>query len=1639
MNSDPGTVPKTAARSIPLVSAAVLEQIQTTVVVLREDTRDEAALGDAASQTRNIAVSNAACALAELAEGKDEHRKLAVDAGGVEALVFALKRRPNSEAVQTKATITLGILVAGSAEYQTLAGEAGAIEAVASAMRGHPNSVTLLEHAVQSLGQLVADNHKTNQQLARRAGCVEAVITALQHHQGNEALQINASRALGRLVSSCCDNQLRASRAGGVEAVVGTIEAHRGHEALQECAIEALGLLVDGNRGNQTLGREAGAITVVVAALGEHSKSSAIQWRALCALRKLVADHKESQAVAGSSGGISAVLAALRCYSGRDEQVPEHACDVLHHLVSGSKENQVLAREAGLINVVIRQVLDNQRSSLAAQAKAAQAMGSLVYDHTESQTLAGEGGAVEALASLLQRHFDCEAVRENAAEALGRLAAKHSENQRLVRKVGAIDKIVEALRQPPTSAVARSKLSEALRSLLVANQLNTKVAVSAGWIEEVVLALQQREKPLPGPGLPGYDATSHQAYQKLAAGAGLIEAVGEGLKQQPKSVKLTKNGLINKMDLTPQLSLLAAIQDLVVLNYENQRLAADAGAVESVVQSLGLFMRSDSLVELVVRTLSALVADNAANQRRAKAAEAEEALSEAQKTHPESPLVQEATKTCIDHLFAGANFASRILETEYGQRHRTAVQIPDAAMRGVTLEQLTDLQDFMKDTLMKLDLVDSDGGKSVTWDELTMYQVREHFVLPLTVANRCSFVESVAQGKQPPMWMISHWWGTPFPFTVRMLELQARSRHLHGASAVTYWCDAFANNQHDLAEVQEVDVLKFPFARAMLSQTCIGTVLLVDPQVTLLLRTWCVFEAYITHQLRCGAMADRTDKKRYFLDILAPVLHRDPVFENQDKVTITMLQDAIGGSWNEVSDEDGVNFPLDIAHVGVGVDVCKSEADRSDKAAILNYLSMGVASKEPPVEEHPKYDELNAFVHMVFASAELYRVASERPSDALDSIAALLELRADVNSFVRKGNTALFAAAGADPTSPVAANDAVGQRELVEMLLQARADVNHANSEMKTVLDCASALSEDARGLLLEHGAKTFVDAAPELERSANAQLSQILFSGFASERQAFVGGDAGTKLGGAAQRSLQAAATKILKLYHWAPCRISVQTGSGKHQAHLASARGESVRYALECAGCKNSFTMTSGSQKSVLSLSVSLAPPRSLNPAPLLTGASALSADKNPRSPHGVLALRPNNLPAPVNGQSKLPPVTVGEGKAGGVVRYSRTTQRTFAGAGCDLFSREASPTANKSVAATRERLGRVAAVTNERSVPRMGPNGNASTALAMVSSNGAGPVPAGVSLENMMEHGWPQVSPNGGDNPAPGVTNGRPVTRNKIRQAAAQRRMAWSHSDSQLTGDKRSTALAHQTTSSNETPREEHVSPSGAGSPKSPKYRRGPVDLDNLAGERWLQTSITCSWSSPALSPAKGAVTDAPVATAASLQTAAPTAGLYQNMSASQDSGDPWASLGPEASQNAGERGRGSDSSSCGSRHASDRGDRRATEAKLDATATRPRAAFGNRQPQLQPGEGRPRTRGGQRQGAAGRGPNVQTAVNCSKSSPTLGLCGGQAFEPAPAQNTEAQIVRTHNLPSLAPLGPMQRGAGRNAAFSVADLLV
>jgi len=328
--------------------------------------------------------------------------------------------------------------------------------------------------------------------------------------------------------------------------------------------------------------------------------------------------------------------------------------------------------------------------------------------------------------------------------------------------------------------------------------------------------------------------------------------------------------------------------------------------------------------------------------------------------------------------------------------------------------------------------------------------------------------------------------------------------------ATLYWCCTMANNQHDLAELKDGDILQSPFARVLTSQECVGTVLLCDAAVTPMRRVWCVFEVHLTEALRSRRICK---KDGHLLDVAASVSVEQcrttcSGLKPAEMSTVgdpALLQDASNGHWQECSSAQGLYFPLEVARVGTQVDIAKATASvESDRNAILNYVATGAAKRSPPPTVHTQYDGLNAFIHGIFASAELYRLACERPTGCVEQARRLLQLRGDPNKFVRAGNTALFAAVGADPAVPNNLGSIGDGISLLELLLDSRADPNIVNSKGLTVIDCAHHLSRDAVDLLHRYRAKPIEEVAAVHEELINQELEKVLNKGFASESLAF-------------------------------------------------------------------------------------------------------------------------------------------------------------------------------------------------------------------------------------------------------------------------------------------------------------------------------------------------------------------------------------------------------------------------------------------------------------------------------------------------------------------------------------------------------
>jgi len=532
----------------------------------------------------------------------------------------------------------------------------------------------------------------------------------------------------------------------------------------------------------------------------------------------------------------------------------------------------------------------------------------------------------------------------------------------------------------------------------------------------------------------------------------------------------------------------------------------------------------------------------------------------------DSPRSDDSSEVPITQL---PNYLFEIRMKRPRRDRRVKAALADTSNRGITLKQLQNLGDTMKRTVEKHAIPDSRSGKVVQWASMTMYNVNTFFVMPLTKPFTSSFVELVAENIQDPQWMVSHAWSTPFANTLRMLGLHSKSRFADKSVDTLYWCCTMANNQHDLSELAKTDVLKSPFARVLVSENCMGTILLSDDTVTPLARVWCVFEVHLTSALKTGRIPG-VQKPLHFLDVACSLPRVDDVSDPP----AAMLQDGLDGNWIELSDPPGVFFPLEVARSGVQVNIATAQASQErDKRTILNYVSsQKVDAEERPPEEHESYDALNNFVHDIFGSAELYRLASERPPNYKKDMKKLLESRANPNVCVRNGNTPLLAAMGegADPAKSMEPAKGDELSDLLGILLEGKADPNCVNADCVTALDRVAGLCDEATSLLARHGAQNFSNFAPVHQIRLNHTLECLCQRLFGIGESDIFGGSGGGGCGSVLKRKAELALQQVaglLKRYPTATCVIGI-LASRMDKFRL---RGTKVESELKTAGCKN------------------------------------------------------------------------------------------------------------------------------------------------------------------------------------------------------------------------------------------------------------------------------------------------------------------------------------------------------------------------------------------------------------------------------------------------------------------------------------
>jgi hypothetical protein len=233
-----------------------------------------------------------------------------------------------------------------------------------------------------------------------------------------------------------------------------------------------------------------------------------------------------------------------------------------------------------------------------------------------------------------------------------------------------------------------------------------------------------------------------------------------------------------------------------------------------------------------------------------------------------------------------------------------------------------------------------------------------------------------------------------------MLKLHAKQRNLSETDNY-YWICTFANNQHKLElNTYDAGYTNTPFYRALFSDSCEGTLLLLDEfKATPFTRIWCVFELYMTTVIS----KNKSKSKGLLFDVgtIIPSLEcENRKGEKNLRCAGVLLEDSKGRQTSRLQDdfcEDSKELAelQDEFREDLGFTDHPGGSDRAwfparvSKLGFLTDVREGKASY-PEDEEWIKNiikgneDEVNLAVHR-----KLYRSAANQSATALGSFRML--------------------------------------------------------------------------------------------------------------------------------------------------------------------------------------------------------------------------------------------------------------------------------------------------------------------------------------------------------------------------------------------------------------------------------------------------------------------------------------------------------------------------------------------------------------------------------------------------------------------------------------------------------------------------
>lgn len=114
--------------------------------------------------------------------------------------------------------------------------------------------------------------------------------------------------------------------------------------------------------------------------------------------------------------------------------------------------------------------------------------------------------------------------------------------------------------------------------------------------------------------------------------------------------------------------------------------------------------------------------------------------------------------------------------------------IQEPSLRGITLPQIERIYRRACDQCERENWTSTTPGqrRRVRPLNMTVLDIVEYYIKPLTWARGVSMAEAVSSGPVPPEWFVSHWWGGSVKDLITCLRRHQKDRDL-APDATTYW------------------------------------------------------------------------------------------------------------------------------------------------------------------------------------------------------------------------------------------------------------------------------------------------------------------------------------------------------------------------------------------------------------------------------------------------------------------------------------------------------------------------------------------------------------------------------------------------------------------------------------------------------------------------------------------------------------------------------------------------------------------------------------------------------------------------------------------------------------------------------------